>query len=1350
MKRISKMLMFVLILSLMVSSFAFGEEQLQPESFLSVDEDVENIEQNIEENDQIESLDDTIWEPVSNEIIDEIKDAFKKGEKIDNLILDEDDEVRIIVELEERPLITYATEEDIQYSAMPKGELDSLERELLQKQEIVEREIHSKNISFSLDKRFTTVFNGFSGKSKFSEIDAIENIVGVRKVYISKEYERPTIKPDMHTSNDMVRSLNAWNLGFKGEGMVVAIIDTGIDPSHSDMVLTNSGAASLSEEDINVMKNEQGLKGRFYTEKVPYGYNYYDKNEEILDIGPSASEHGMHVAGTVAANGYVKGVAPESQLLAMKVFSNDPIYATTFDDIYLEAIEEAIKLGANVLNMSLGSTASFYVEDSPVNKAISYAVDNGIVCSISAGNSGYIAHGWTETNSGLPTKNNPDIGLVGAPGLSYDSIQVASFENTHMMTPYLILGDEKIVLSVASSNHPVSLGSDVEYVDCGVGDVTDFEEIDVSGKIALIIRGGLTFVEKIVNAEKAGAIGVIVYNHKDGGEELINMAYPPEATIPAVFVGHSSGDKMLESPIKTVSFTDDEMQVPNPMSGQMSDFSSWGTTPSLELKPEITAPGGQIYSTLQNNSYGTMSGTSMSAPHVSGGAAIVKEYISKNGRLNELHLEDLIIGDEIGDKVSPLPNNSIIIGNRAYDRRLLDSEYSDMINEQILKAITENEPIYIKTSKGNIITLFNEEVKDLSVLPKTLIYMDIHGNETVYTSSAKESSIGEQTKLAKILLMNTAKVLLDEENIAISPRKQGAGLMDVESAIVTPVIVVNRLNNEAKVELFDFNETEFDLNLRAINTTDKEITYSIDLDLLTDYIYQDHFNLLVAREIDKVVSGPDTITIPAKDYVDFTLHVDFGMDEELYRNMFVEGFVRLADTSDTYPELSIPFLGFYGSWDEPEILDGFEELGEESYYGYAGMIDGEFNFMIPSKAAISPGTADGEIFGTNIVIPIPSFMRNAEEVRYNILDSEGNKLSTILTEQFASKTYIDGGRKLPFSFNPNRAWDGKINGEIVEDGLYYYEIESKIHYDGARWQEKKIPVYVDTKAPEISNLSFDKYSSKLKFEAEDSGIGLSRILIFVNNKPVENIEVEDEQNLFEIDMLEHLSGLTNYEIKVVVLDYAGNMREKNIAEGKDEGRPVIYLINPELLEPYNENVIKFSGYVFDTTLTPVVKINGIQADVSYNEEIEIKQDDEVIRSGEGYEFELELEFEDGYHEVEILSISQGGVETSIVRRFWVDTTEPELTVEVKERELTDESATLEILMKDNFPALTLYINGSEVNRVDRLSQYSIVEPIEESFTFDVDLDIGINELKIVLVDMAGNMVEEVITIERTE
>jgi len=139
-------------------------------------------------------------------------------------------------------------------------------------------------------------------------------------------------------------------------------VDTGIDPDHKDMILSDESKGKLSKKDVASFVDKNHLDGKYYTAKVPYGYNYYDKNSEIRDLGPDASMHGMHVGGTVGANGNddgIKGIAPETQLLALKVFGNDAAMPSTWGDIYIKAIDDAILLGADVINMSLGSTGEF-------------------------------------------------------------------------------------------------------------------------------------------------------------------------------------------------------------------------------------------------------------------------------------------------------------------------------------------------------------------------------------------------------------------------------------------------------------------------------------------------------------------------------------------------------------------------------------------------------------------------------------------------------------------------------------------------------------------------------------------------------------------------------------------------------------------------------------------------------------------------------------------------------------------------------------------------------------------------------------------------------------------------------
>lgn len=1004
-----------------------------------------------------------------------------------------DDKVRVLVELDDEPAIEYARRSGVKFGDLAPTVKNKLQKDAVTAQSAVKNEIKSKKVAIKYLNSFTTIVNGFSAEVKYGDMEAIGKLKNVAKVHIVNEYERPEEKPEMLYSKEFIQAQEAWReYGVKGEGMIVGVIDTGIDPDHKDMVLTDSSTAELKRADTESLISANQLPGKFYTDKVPYGYNYMDDNDTILDLGPDASMHGMHVAGTVGANGDeenggIKGVAPEAQLLALKVFGNDPGFQSTYGDIYIRAMDDAIKLGADVLNLSLGSTAGFVSADDPEQMAVKRAVDSGVLVAISGGNSAHFGYGF-ENN---PYASNPDIGVSGAPGVSYDSLQVASSENSFMdlEAASVSIGEKESLLPFlsAGSVHPSALDKEeFSVVDAGLGKPEETRAADLEGKFALIQRGEISFVDKALNAQAAGAVGVIIYNHTDG---MIGMATDSAVVIPQIEMQMQDGE-MLKTALDSgeevkVSFNGESAKVANPESGKMSDFSSWGLTPNLDFKPEITAPGGQIYSTLNNNQYGMMSGTSMAAPHVAGGSALILERVDKEFSL------------------------------AGYER----------------------------------------------------------------------------AAFAKNLLMNTAKPIVDQgpaqsklaQNNFYSPRRQGAGMMQLNAALHTPVVVTESATNEAKVALKEISADPISFTLKATNYSDAAAVYQVNVNAQTDLAEEGYLGVqpgqLEAQELQgaKVaINGEEApvITVPANSSAEIKVDIDLSeakvlsedgtstvSPEEIFANgYFAEGFVTFTDTEDQNPPLTVPYTGFKGDWNAPPILDGFV-WEADSFYKMAGMVtvmDGEYGYLgynaftkatLPESIAISPNS-DGI---QEQAIPVLSFLRNAKTAEFNILDDEGKLLRKLRTENNITKNYYDSGSSPLYSLDPARSWDGKVNNKIAE-GDYFYEIKAKIDYQGADFQSFKIPVKIDNTKPQLEA----SYSGqKLTFKAEDDaeGSGIAYIDIFIDG---ETLFTTEETPGLPGDAVEYIlpdSLEAGQEIIVAAFDYAGNAVEKEFEAEEDSEDP---------------------------------------------------------------------------------------------------------------------------------------------------------------------------------------------------
>ncbi len=158
------------------------------------------------------------------------------------------DKVRVIVEVDGEPAITYATKQGKKYNELSKSVKEKLQNNILKEQNAVKSKMAAKAVKMQYKQSFTTAVNGFSGIVEYGQIAAIKSVPGVTKVTIANEYLRPEVDPEMKYSKEIVEAQKTWDeYGTKGEGMVVGIVDTGIDPSHKDMVLTDGTKAECNE-----------------------------------------------------------------------------------------------------------------------------------------------------------------------------------------------------------------------------------------------------------------------------------------------------------------------------------------------------------------------------------------------------------------------------------------------------------------------------------------------------------------------------------------------------------------------------------------------------------------------------------------------------------------------------------------------------------------------------------------------------------------------------------------------------------------------------------------------------------------------------------------------------------------------------------------------------------------------------------------------------------------------------------------------------------------------------------------------------------------------------------------------
>ena len=1017
-----------------------------------------------------------------------------------------DERVRIVIELEDAPLLDshkvsqYASVTDF----LDSNAAQSTERKLERARKAVKSQLATKLDDVEVRYEYTTVFNGLSVEADYADLETIQDLPGVKDAYVSQVYQliEPVNETKLADSVPAIGGDIVKNTGYTGKGMVVAILDTGLDTSH-EAFRNVVNAPKFSKQDIadklasdSLRVGNVNVNSIYQSDKIPFAYDYYDNDTNVS----GGNSHGTHVAGIVGANrGQVTGVAPDAQLMIMKIFGDDGSGA--YDSDIIAALEDAVVLGADAVNMSLGMTAGFSEAASTKTREVYQRVKNaGISLMCAAGNeysSSYKSAGGTD----LPLASNPDNGAVASPSTYGAALSVASMNNVRATAPYLLVGNRKIRYSdpaETASKQIASLNGKYEYVDCGVGATTDFTGKSLTGKVALIQRAGeeageiLSFAQKEKNAKAAGAKAVIIYDNVEG--DLVNMA--TDGSIPAVFISKADGEAMLAASDKHVSFSKSYLsQFQDAYSGKMSDFSSWGVTPDLKLKPEITAPGGNIYSTLPGGLYGSMSGTSMASPHMAGAAVVMAQYITE------------------------MPGGT------------------DMTQQEI-------------------------------------------------------------TALSNKLLMSTAVPVKNEQGLPYSPRKQGAGLVQLGRATKAKAYLSSAEGGLPKAELGDSADGSFSFSFQAHNLSAQQIKYEVGVTVLTEATVKENGKTYLTQSprqlaADEVtVTAPSTVTLRASGTA--TVNVSLALtekgkaalDADFPNGIYLEGFVTLTPVNDGDTiSLGLPFLGFYGDWSAAPIFDTSVYDADESPAVYQTMLglfgaDGSGYYLGHNLYATDNDRFDKNYIAMSNktsnyhVTAAMAMLRNADKLTFSVTNESNTEVyEETLTNQ--SKTYYSSSQQSYHTPMANTGFTGYTKSKFsaakaLPEGKYTYTVTATLN---GKTETESFPLTIDNQAPQVvkSEVVIQNGKRLWKVTVTDNHY-VQAVCATLGSKPLTGWIAPNEtkagaQTVVTFDLSNQaLSGLT--QAKIGLVDYADN---QTVSGYYDLTGGTI--VEPEPTEPEEEPVL---------------------------------------------------------------------------------------------------------------------------------------------------------------------------------
>lgn len=1015
----------------------------------------------------------------------------------------EDDEiVTVIVQLDKEPLLSYdedAYTYDQGLTVTAKGEaiLQSIDWQQEAVIQSVEELFPTDDVTVRYQYNLAT--NGIAMEIPYKDMEAISRLPGVECVYVAPVY---TVDPMMDSAAEMEQVLAVWeDLGYHGEGMVIAVLDTGIDTDHPLFADAPEGARLTAQDVHNLRVNMNAQKATYISEKIPFAYNYPDGTTDVNHGG--GSDHGTHVsgicAGNVGVNDIAYGVAPEAQIAVFKVLGSSGSGGT--DDI-LAAVEDAVRLGVDVINMSLGSPAGFtsYGDMMPsYDETYANVEKAGIFLAIAAGNSYSLS--YLNRWGGKSLTDNPDTGMMATPATMLASTTVASVNNAYIYTSAFRVG--KVTYSYndsAVSGEPAfadmeSGAYDYVLID-GTGAPEDFEGKDVTGKIAVISRGAIAFTEKVRNAADAGACAAIIYNNEAGSFGMVVN----DRKIPAISVTQQVGQVLIdaaENGVGTLETVEGLAQCQDPNGYQMSGFSSWGVTPDLRLEPDITAVGGNVYSSKDNGAYATMSGTSMATPNLAGGAALVRQAVLDNAYAFDglsAYEKNLVANALMMSTAAPLVNEDGVY----YSPR---QQGSGLV--QLKNAIQSTAYLTVDGMNRPKIELGDDPEKD-GVYTLTFNIHNVGDTAVTYelSTAVLTESVLHSEELGLDFIAEQSYDLTDLTEITYST----GSTVKVSANSVKSVTVELKLSDEAKAYL--------DENFK-------------------NGIYVEGFVFLTPAD------GSDiTLSLP---YMGF--YGDWTVPSAIDLGTYGDGVDSLSSQYENYA-LSMAYY-----WDEEGNLAGNSNF-PFAFNPYWSMQDSETPDGVPFYAGRGSITnrqevrdaQDQGIFcfaGTNV-----SLLRNVNALNFTIRNAETGEEYWNTVAPLCTKTYFNTSRGMCMPVVMSVVWYGtdaegnylpnNTKAELVIEA----ELDYTAHETNAD-QSWVIPITIDNEAPQLTGTRSYKGNGKSFMQLD-----------VTDNQYLAYVLVKDgDEVLAEVPVGEYEPGVTTSvevevtgreTLQVTLADYACN------------------------------------------------------------------------------------------------------------------------------------------------------------------------------------------------------------------